>query len=130
MKSPDNSSLVYTSPSLLNNDVRTIETCLAASTNSQYVLRMQDSDNTAWLEVYGVNGNRTLKVMMTETTQEDTNMSLYAPINKNAEWKLSSSAESVWKETSFADASWTSVTLSSTTQQLTEPSTCAKPSRV
>ena len=54
-----------------------------------------------------------------ETTQEDVNMSLYAPINKNAEWKLSSSAESVWKETSFADASWTSVTLSSITQQLT-----------
>ena len=65
MKSPDNSSLVYTSPSLLNNDVRTIETCLSTSTNSQYVLRMQDSGNTAWLEVYGVNGNRTLKVMMT-----------------------------------------------------------------
>ena len=79
MKSPDNSSLVYTSPSLLNNDVRTIETCLATSTNNQYVLRIQDSGNTAWLEVYGVNGNRTLKVMMTETTQEDVNMSLYAP---------------------------------------------------
>ena len=91
---------------------------------------MQDSGNTAWLEVYGVNGNRTLKVMMTETAQEDVNMSLYAPINKNAEWKLSSSAESVWKEASFVDASWTSVTLSSTTQQLIESSTCAKPSRV
>ena len=33
-------------------------------------------------------------------------MSLYAPINKNAEWKLSSSAESVWKEASFADTSF------------------------
>ena len=56
-------------------------------------------------------------------------MSLYAPINKNAEWKLSSSAESVWKEASFVDASWTSVTLGSITQQLIEPSTCAKPSQ-
>ena len=110
--------------------MRTIETCLATSTNNQYVLRMQDSGNTAWLEVYGVNGNQMLKVMMTETTQEDVNMSLYAPINENAEWKLSSSTESVWKEASFADASWTSVTLSSTTHQLTQSSTCAKPSQV
>ena len=80
---------------------------------------MKDSGNTAWLEVYGVNGNRALKVMMTETAQEDVNMSLYAPINKNAEWNLSSSADSVCKEASFVDASWTSVTLGSTTQQVT-----------
>lgn len=104
--------------------MRTIETCLTASTNSQYVLRMLDSGNVAWssgawLEVYGVNGNLALKVMMTETSQESVNMSLYAPINKNAEWKLSSSADNSWKEVDFADASWTSVSLGSTTQQVT-----------
>ena len=46
-------------------------------------------------------------------------MSLYSPINKNAEWKLSSSADNCWKEVNYANASWTSVSLGSTTQQVT-----------
>ena len=65
-------SVIYTSPSLSGNTVRTIETCLTASANSQYTLKMKDTasdswSNGAWLEIYGVNGNLALKVMMTAT---------------------------------------------------------------
>lgn len=77
------STTVYSSPSLTNSETRTIETCLTATTNNQYILRMKDTANDswsdgAWLEIYGVNGNLALKVMMTEGSTETMNLSLYA----------------------------------------------------
>lgn len=41
-------SIVYTSPTLENYKLRTLEACLPSSTNSQYVLEMKDSDNNRW----------------------------------------------------------------------------------
>ena len=118
------SSTIYTSPSLKNSQTRTIETCLTATTNNQYTLKMKDSfgdswSNGAWLEIYGVNDNLALKVMMTEKREETTNLSLYAPINKNAEWKYNTVADGNWKDVSYQDGGWTTITLGVTPQQST-----------
>ena len=67
----DGATVVFTSPSLVNSDVRVLEVCLQPSTNSQYSLEMKDSygdswSNGAWIEIEGMNGNIVYKGMMTE----------------------------------------------------------------
>ena len=120
------STVAYTSPTLVDNQVRTLEVCLPASTNSQYSLEMNDSygdswTDGGWIEVYGINGNMAFKGMMAEGRTETHPISLYAPINKNAEWKYASGAQASgnWKDLNYSDASWTSITLGSTTETAT-----------
>ena len=120
------STVAYTSPTLVDSQVRTLEVCLPASTNSQYSLEMNDSfgdswTDGGWIEVYGINGNMAFKGMMAEGRTETHPISLYAPINKNAEWKYASGAQASgnWKDLNYNDASWTSVTLGSTTETAT-----------
>ena len=52
----------------------TIQTCLNSTTNNQYTLRMIAGSITwvsgTWLEVYGVNGTRALKVFMVGRSSE------------------------------------------------------------
>ena len=74
-----------------------------------------------WIEVYGINGNMAFKGMMAEARTETHPISLYAPINKNAEWKYASGAQASgnWKDLNYSDASWTSITLGSTTETAT-----------
>ena len=120
----DGTAVLYTSPSLTNSQTRMIETCLTATTNSQYVLKMKDTasdswSNGAWMEIYGVNGNLALKVMMTEGREETVNLSLYAPINKNAEWRYNTAADGNWKDVNYSDASWSAIVLGVTPQQST-----------
>ena len=44
----DGATVVFTSPSLVNNDVRVLEVCLQPSTNNQYSLEMKDSYGDSW----------------------------------------------------------------------------------
>ena len=116
----DNTAL-YTSPSLTNNRVRTIETCLTSTTNSIYTLRMKDSagdgwSNLAYIELYGIHGNMVYKGMMVEKRLEEVQFSLYTPIGYGASWKYTASASGNWKDASFSDNDWTTVTLGSTSQ--------------
>ena len=117
-------TVIYTSPSLSNYAIRTIETCLTASANSQYTLKMKDTGNDAWsngafLEIYGINNNLAFKVMMTAGREETMNLSLYAPINKNEEWKYNTNADGNWKDVNYSDAAWTAIVLGVTPQQST-----------
>ena len=112
---------LYTSPSLTNNQVRTIETCLTSTTHSIYTLRMKDSagdgwSNLAYIELYGIHGNMVYKGMMVEKRLEEVQFSLYTPIGYGASWKYTDSASGNWKGASFSDNDWTTVTLGSTTQ--------------
>ncbi|KNB44582.1 hypothetical protein JH06_1834, partial [Blastocystis sp. subtype 4] len=106
---------LYTSPSLTTNQERTIETCVSKTTNSQYTLGMYDTssywDNGAWLEIYGINGNRVFKGMMTTSRTQEQPLSLYSPINKDDTWKYTATASGNWKDVSYPDAGWTDVTL-------------------
>ena len=85
-------SLVYESPPLTDDQVITIETCITSSSFNYYYVKMMDSGDDswsdgAWLEIYGINNNLAVKLMMTEKSVEEyVRLSLYAPINKNAEW--------------------------------------------
>ena len=101
----------------------TIQTCLNSTTNNQYTLRMIAGSITwekgTWLEVYGVNGNRALKVFMVGRSSESLPFSLYAPINKGEEWKYNVPVDDTWTNVDYSDASWSSFTLASTTQQVT-----------
>ena len=117
-------TVIYTSPSLSNYAIRTIETCLTASANSQYTLKMKDTAGDAWsdgafLEIYGINNNLAFKVMMTAGREETMNLSLYAPINKNEEWKYNTNADGNWKDVNYSDAAWTAIVLGVTPQQST-----------
>ncbi len=53
------STVVYSSPSLTNNEERVIEVCLSGSTNHQYTLEMSDTygdswSDGAWIKLFGV----------------------------------------------------------------------------
>ena len=54
-------TVLYTSPSLVNNQERSLDVCLPATTNNVYTLHMYDKTVTswsdgAWIIIYGVNG--------------------------------------------------------------------------
>ena len=56
-------TVLYTSPSLVNNQERSLDVCLPATTNNVYTLHMYDKTVTswsdgAWIIIYGVNGNQ------------------------------------------------------------------------
>ena len=115
-------TVLYTSPSLVNNQERSLDVCLPATTNNVYTLHMYDKTVTswsdgAWIIIYGVNGNRVLRTIMIEKMNEYNQFSLNYPINKNEAWKYESSEHAGWKDASFNDANWTEMTLGATTTQ-------------
>ena len=116
-----NGAVSYTSPTLVDDQERTLEVCLPATTNSIYTLTMKDSTdswtNGAWIEIKDINDHTVLKYIMTDYTEETVDFSLYSPINKNAEWKYSNSFQSGWNTANFADGSWTSFIAGTSTQQ-------------
>ena len=38
-------TVIYSSPTMMSSQTKTIETCITTTTNSQYILRMKDSFN-------------------------------------------------------------------------------------
>ena len=58
----DGNVLLYTSPTLVSSEPRTIEECLTSSTNNQYSLQLIDAYGDSWsspayLEIVGEYGN-------------------------------------------------------------------------
>ena len=116
------STVAYTSPSLVNDSERTIETCLPSSSNYIYTMTMKDSANDAWTDgawimIKDINDNPVLKYMMTEKTTETVNFALYSPINKSADWKFTSNFQSGWNQYNHAETGWTDITLGAPAQQ-------------
>ena len=74
------SQVLYTSPSLTNNQERVLEVCLPQTTNNQYTLGMYDTtsywSSGAWLMIEGINGNRVFKGMMTTSRTQEQPLSL------------------------------------------------------
>ena len=109
------SQVLYTSPSLTNNQERVLEVCLPQTTNNQYTLGMYDTSSYwssgAWLMIEGINGNRVFKGMVTSSKTQEQPLSLYSPINKDDTWKYTATPSGNWKEVSYSDAGWTDVTL-------------------
>ena len=117
------SGVLVQSITLTDNVLQTFEYCLSNTPNSQYTLKLMDSygDSWAsgsWLEARGIYDNTVFKNMMTDPYQEVYTLSLYYAILKNASWKMSSSASGTWTEFSFDDSTWTSVTLGSTSTEV------------
>ena len=78
---------LYSSPTLVNDDLREIETCLTVSQNYQYTLAMHDDYGDSWadggyIEIHSINDNLVLKTFMSEDRDETIEFSLYSPINK------------------------------------------------
>ena len=115
---------LVTSAAFANNEERTDEYCLPATTNNQYSINFHDSYNTAgdswssgaWASVAGIYGNIFFKNYMTEKRDELFPLSLYYPIMKNQQWKMFSSTSSIasdWFAVNFSDGNWQQVTLGS-----------------
>ena len=118
------SQVLVTSQPFANNEQRSDEYCLTASTNNQYVFNMHDSFNTigdswssgAWASVAGIYGNVVFKGFMIENGDENFALSLYYPIMKTQEWKTFASTSSIasdWTGLNFGDSSWTPATMGS-----------------
>ena len=117
---------LVTSAAFANNEQRTDEYCLPATTNNQYSINFHDSFSTAgdswssgaWASVAGIYGNVFFKNYMTEKRDELFPLSLYYPIMKNQQWKMFSSTSSIasdWFAVNFSDGNWQQVTLGSAT---------------
>ena len=120
----DGATVLQTSDPFANNEKRTDEFCLPASTNNQYTFMMKDTyrtsgdswSNGAWASIAGLYGNVVFKNFMVEKEEELFTVSLYYPVLKNAEWKMTSTSSTIasgWNALGFNDAAWTSVTLGS-----------------
>ena len=102
-----------------DNSERTDEYCLTATTNNQYSIKLRDGydswKNGAWVSVAGEYGNVVLKTMMVENREELFALSLYYPVKKNEEWKMTSSSSIAddWMDVDFDDEGWNAVTLGS-----------------
>ncbi|OAO17863.1 He_Pig domain protein [Blastocystis sp. ATCC 50177/Nand II] len=115
---------LVTSQRFANNEQRTDEYCLTASTNNQYTFRMKDTYQSsgdswmsgAWASVAGIYGNIVFKGFMIERVEEDFTISLYYPIMKTQEWKTFASTSSIasdWTSLNFGDSNWASATMGS-----------------
>ena len=62
-----NGAVSYTSPYLVNDQERTLEVCLPATTNSIYTLTMKDRNDSwtdgAWIEIKDINDHTVLKTL-------------------------------------------------------------------
>ena len=111
---------LYQSPTLTDNQLRTLEVCLSATTNSQYTLTMHDTFGDGWsdgayIEIQTINDNTILKVFMSERFDETVQFSLYSPINKGAVWKFSNTFANDWKNLNYVDSAWIEVTTGTST---------------
>ena len=119
----DGTTVLVTSPAFSDNSEQTDKYCLNATTNSQYTLRLSDSArdnwaNGAWVSVAGIYGNVVLKAVMTGGATEDFALSLYYPVMKNEEWKMTSTSSSVapdWNSVAFTGSDWADVVLGTNT---------------
>ena len=106
---------VFSSPAFSNMEVKTMETCLPVSSNHVYTLQMEHRSfywsDGAWLEIYGINGNRALKVMMIQRKNETVDFSLSTPINKGEEWLYADYVDEYWRDGNYIDETWMNVTL-------------------
>ena len=120
----DGSTVLKTSAPFANNEQRTDEYCLTATTNNQYTFLLKDTYQSSgdswasgsWVSVAGLYGNIVFKNYMTERVEEYFALSLYYPVTKGAQWKMYMSTSSVdpnWNTLNFSDGSWTTVTLGS-----------------
>ena len=119
----DGAQEVYSSPSLTDYSERVIETCLPKSTNLQYTVKLISTTSGwtdgAWIKAEGFNGNVIFKHMMTDYDEDVYGLSLYSPINKNENWKMSSNPTGTWKDVNYSDTNWSEVTLGTTPQTTT-----------
>ena len=115
------SSVLVTSASFADNEERTNEYCLTASTNNQYTFKMIDQygdswSSGSWVMISGLYGNVVFKNYMTKGSEEAVTLSLYYPIMKTQQWKTFSSTSSIasdWFAVNFSDGNWQQVTLGS-----------------
>ena len=114
---------LLTSPGFSDNNQATNEYCIDGTTNNQYTLRLIDScgdswSSGAWVSVAGIYGNVVLKAVMTGGATEDFALSLYYPVMKNEEWKMTSTSSSVapdWNSVAFTGSDWADVVLGTNT---------------
>ena len=119
-------TVLKTSAPFANNEQRADEYCLAPTTNNQYTFKIIDSYGDSWysgswVSVAGLYGNVVLKTFLVEKREEEYALSLYYPIMKDVEWKVTSSSSSIdanWNTADFSDSNWQSVTLGSTLSPL------------
>ncbi|OAO16112.1 hypothetical protein AV274_2162 [Blastocystis sp. ATCC 50177/Nand II] len=120
----DGNTALISSSRFSNNEQRTDEYCLPATTNNQYSITMTDSSGDswgdsrggAWMSVAGVYGNVFFKNYMTERRDERFKLSLYYPIMKNQQWKMITSTMSLprdWTLHNYPTSTWNDVTLGS-----------------
>ena len=110
-----------TSAPFANNEQRTDEYCLTATTNNQYTFKIIDSygdswTNGAWVSVAGIYGNVVLKATLVEKREEEFALSLYYPVMKSVEWKMTATSGSIasdWYAVNFGESGWSAVTLGS-----------------
>ena len=119
----DGSTVLVQSVTFTNNAEQTFEYCVTQNTNSQYSLEMKDSWGDSWtngsyMEIRGIYENIFFKNFMADKVREQYSLSLYYPIMKTSQWKMTTGAASGWTQYSFGDSSWTTVTLGSVTSQL------------
>ena len=114
---------LLTSPGFSNDNQTTNEYCIDGTTNNQYTLRLIDSgrdrwSSGAWVSVAGIYGNVFLKAVMNEKVTEDFALSLYYPVMKNEEWKMTSTSSSIasdWNSVAFTGSDWADVVLGTNT---------------
>ena len=115
------STLLYTGTGFANSETRTIEQCLASSTNNQYTVELIDSYGDSWyngafLAIYGKHGNAVFKTTLVDDDKETYTFSLYYGIEQGATWKMTSgSITAGWTAYSFSDSTWADATLGSVT---------------
>ena len=115
------SATLIQSITLTDNEAQTFEYCIAKRSNSQYTLEMKDSYGDSWttgsyIEIRGKYDNLFFKNYMIDKTREQYALSLYYPIEKNDQWKMTTGATGTigtWTQYAFDDNSWTAVTLGS-----------------
>ena len=115
------SATLIQSITLTDNEAQTFEYCIAKRSNSQYTLQMKDSYGDSWttgsyIEIRGKYDNIFFKNYMIDKTREQYALSLYYPIEKNDQWKMTTNAAGTWTQYAFDDNSWTAVTLGSASE--------------
>ena len=120
-------TVLKTSDTFVNHERRMDEYCLTATTNNQYTFKIIDSygdswTNGAWVSVSGLYGNVVLKATLVEEREELYALSLYYPVMKSVEWKMTATSGSIasdWYAVNFGESGWSAVTLGSVTTPAT-----------
>ena len=120
-------TVLKTSDTFVNHERRMDEYCLTPTTNNQYTFKIIDSygdswTNGAWVSVSGLYGNVVLKATLVEEREELYALSLYYPVMKSVEWKMTATSGSIasdWYAVNFGESGWSAVTLGSVTTPAT-----------